>query len=101
MASPVLAPIAHDRTLVSAIWPLLLIMSLMLLLSLISVLVISGLRAYTYGEGQWAIGEHEAVEQLHRYAVTGHAVNYQHYLENLAGPEGDRVARTQLQLSYP
>jgi diguanylate cyclase (GGDEF)-like protein len=101
MALPAPSPVGHDRKLVSAIWPLLLIMSLMLLLSLISVLTISGLRAYTYGEGQWAVSEHEAVEQLHRYAVTGHALNYQRYLEDLAVPEGDRVARTQLQLSHP
>ena len=45
MASPAVSPLPHDRTLVSAIWPLLLIMSLMLLLSLFSVLVVSGLRA--------------------------------------------------------
>jgi diguanylate cyclase (GGDEF)-like protein len=101
MASPAPSPLAHDRTLVSAIWPLLLIMSLMLLLSLISVLAVSGLRAYTYGQGQWAIGEHQAAEQLHRFAVTGNPANYQKYLDNLAMPEGDRVARMQLQQSHP
>jgi diguanylate cyclase (GGDEF)-like protein len=101
MASPAVSPLPHDRTLVSAIWPLLLIMSLMLLLSLFSVLVVSGLRAYTYGQGQWSIGEHQAVEQLHRYAVAGNPDNYRRYLENLAVPEGDRVARMQLQLAHP
>jgi diguanylate cyclase (GGDEF)-like protein len=101
MASPAPFPVAHDRTLVSAIWPLLLIMSLMLLLSLTSVLVVSGLRAYTYGQGQWSIGEHQAVEQLHRYVVSGNPANYRKYLDYLAVPEGDRVARMQLQRSHP
>jgi diguanylate cyclase (GGDEF)-like protein len=101
MASPAPSPPAHDRRLVSAIWPLLLIMSLMLLLSLISVLAVSGLRAYTYGQGQWAIGEHQAAEQLHRFVVTGNPANYQKYLENIAVPEGDRVARMQLQRAHP
>jgi diguanylate cyclase (GGDEF)-like protein len=101
MASPAVSSIAHDRTLVAAIWPLLLIMSLMLLLSLISVFVVSGLRAYTYGQGQWAVGEYESVEQLHRYVVTGNLANYRRYLANLAVPEGDRVAREQLQRPHP
>ena len=64
-------PPTHHRTLVSAIWPQLLIMPLMLILSLLSVLVVSGLRAYTYGQDRWSIGEDLAVEQLHRYAVDG------------------------------
>jgi diguanylate cyclase (GGDEF)-like protein len=95
------SPIAHDRRLVSAIWPLLLITTLMLLLSLVSVLVVSGLRAYTYGQGRWSIGEHQAVEQLRLYALAGQPVNYQRFLDNLATPQGDEVARIQLQLPHP
>ncbi len=91
----------QDRKLVSAIWPLLVIMSLMLLLSLLSVLVISGLRAYVYGQARWSIGEHQAVEQLHRYAARRDPANYQQYLENMAVPEGDRIARLQLQAAHP
>jgi diguanylate cyclase (GGDEF)-like protein len=101
MVPPAPSPIAPDRRLVSAIWPLLLIMTLMLLLSLVSVLVVSGLRAYTYGQGRWSIGEHQAIEQLRVYAAQGHEVNYQRFLENLAAPQGDEVARIQLLLPHP
>jgi diguanylate cyclase (GGDEF)-like protein len=92
---------AHDRTLVSAIWPLLLIMTLMLTLSLLSVLVVSGLRAYTYGQDRWSIGEHQAFEQLRRYVAEGDESHYQQFLNNMAVPQGDEVARRQLQRAQP
>jgi diguanylate cyclase (GGDEF)-like protein len=101
MPGPPPSPPAPDRTLVSAIWPLLLIMTLMLMLSLLSVLVISGLRAYVYGQARWGIGEHLAVEQLRRYAVDGDEATYRRYRENLAVPVGDRSARLQLQRQHP
>jgi hypothetical protein len=75
--SPAPSPLAPDRKLVSAIWPLLVIMTLMLFLGLISVLVVSGLRAYTYGQDRWSIGEHQAVEQLRLYTAEGNEANYQ------------------------
>ena len=92
---------AHDRTLVSAIWPLLLIMTLMLTLSLLSVLVVSGLRAYTYGQDRWSIGEHEAFDQLGRYAGEGDEQHFQQFLTSMAVPQGDEVARRQLQRAHP
>ena len=92
---------AHDRTLVSAIWPLLLIMTAMLTLSVLSVLVVSGLRAYTYGQDRWSIGEHQAFEQLRRYAGEGDASHYRQFLTNIAVPQGDEVARRQLQSPHP
>jgi len=101
MTGPPASPPAHDRRLVSAIGPLLLIMTVMLMLNLISVLVISGLRAYVYGQARWGIGEHLAVEQLRRYAVDGDEATYQRYRDNLAVPEGDRIARLQLQRQHP
>jgi diguanylate cyclase (GGDEF)-like protein len=101
MTGPPASPPAHDRRLVSAIGPLLLIMTVMLMLSLVSVLVISGLRAYVYGQARWGIGEHLAVEQLRRYGVDGDEATYQRYRDNLAVPEGDRIARLQLQRQHP
>jgi hypothetical protein len=102
MSAPIAAaPPAQERTLVSAIWPLLLIMALMLMLSLLSVLVVSGLRAYIYGQARWSIGEHQAAEQLHRYAIRHDPVNYQQFLEQMAVPQGDRMARLQLLRAHP
>lgn len=101
MPGPPASASAPDRTLVSAIWPLLLIMTLMLMLSLTSVLTVSGLRAYTYGQARWSIAENQAVEQLRRYAVDGKAATYHRFQESLAVPLGDRVARLQLQRQHP
>ncbi len=99
--TPASLPPAHDRTLVSAIWPLLLIMTLMLLLSLLSVLVVSGLRAYTYGQARWAIAENQAVDQLRTYGADGAEATYRRYQEEMAVPMGDRVAREQMQRPHP
>jgi diguanylate cyclase (GGDEF)-like protein len=76
-------------------------MVLMLVLSLLSVLVVSGPRAYTYGQARWSIGETHAVEQLRRYGIDGEEATYQRFLANLAVPLGDRVARLQLQRPHP
>jgi diguanylate cyclase (GGDEF)-like protein len=65
------------------------------------VLVISGLRAYVYGQARWGVGEHLAVEQLRRYALDRDPAMYQDYLNDLAVPVGDRLARLQLQRSHP
>jgi len=94
-------PTTHDRSLVSAIWPLLLIMTLMLVLSVLSVLVVSGLRAYTYGQDRWSIGEHQAFEQLRLYATEGGESHYREFLDYMAVPQGDEVARKQLQRAHP
>ena len=100
-APPALPPPAPDRSLVSAVWPLLLIMTVMLMLSLLSVLLVSGLRAYTYGQARWAIAEHQAVEELRNYAIDGDEAAYRRYLQSLAVPLGDQRARRQLQLPHP
>ena len=76
-------------------------MTLMLTLSLLSVLVVSCLRAYTYGQDRWTIGEHQAFEQLRRYAGEGGESHYQQYLSTMALPQGDEVARRQLQRARP
>jgi hypothetical protein len=47
---------------------------------LLSVLVVSGLRAYTYGPDRWSIGEHQAFEQLRQYAAAGDERRYQVFL---------------------
>jgi diguanylate cyclase (GGDEF)-like protein len=98
---PASASPARERTLVSAVWPQLLIMTLMLLLGLFGVLVVSGLRAYTFGQARWSTGEDLAVEQLRRYGVDGDTATYQRFQESLAVPLGDRVARLQLQRQHP
>ncbi len=94
-------PSPHDRTLVSAVWHLLLIMTLMLMLSLLSVFVVSGLRAYTYGQARWSIGEQLAADELRQYAIDGDESHHRQFLASIAVPQGDQVARRQLQSARP
>ena len=90
-----------DRKLVSVTWPLVLIMSLMLLLSVASIVVLSGLRAYVNGEGMWSKAERQAVAELHKYAASGSETDYRHFQQELAVPLGDRLARQELQSAHP
>jgi diguanylate cyclase (GGDEF)-like protein len=85
----------------SLVWPLLLTMTAMLLLSIASISTLSSLRAYVNGEGLWSKAERQAVAELHRYAATGREEDYQRFRDELGVPLGDRVARLQLQSRKP
>ena len=85
----------------SLVWPLLLTMTAMLLLSIASISMLSSLRAYVNGEGLWSKAERQAVAELHRYAATGLEEDYQRFRDQLGVPLGDRVARLQLQSPKP
>jgi diguanylate cyclase (GGDEF)-like protein len=85
----------------SLVWPLLLTMTAMLLLSIASISMLSSLRAYVNGEGLWSKSERQAVAELHRYATTGREEDYQRFRDELGVPLGDRLARTQLQSAKP
>src|SRR5882724_13505324 len=87
--------------LASIAWPLLLIMTLMLLLSVASISTLSALRAYVNGEGRWSKAEGQAIADLRRYSVTDEEGDYQRFLSQLAVPFGDRMARLELQTSHP
>ncbi len=92
---------AADGRMVSVTWPLLLIMSLMLLLSLTSVSILSSLRAYVNGESMWSKAERQAIAQLRVYRDTGRESDYASFSRELAVPLGDREARLELQRATP
>ena len=94
-------PGASRGRLASLVWPLVLTMTLMVLLSMASVLVISYLRAYVNGEGLWSKAERQAIADLHLYAMTGDEADYRRFQGQLRIPLGDRVARLQLQSRAP
>ncbi len=62
---------------------------------------LSGLRAYVRGEGLYAKSQQEATYQLLHYVHSGDESRYQSYMENLAVPLGDRMARLELQSPHP
>jgi len=61
--------------------------------------ILSGVRAYVGGEGLWSKAQKRAVLSLMRYAEAHHESDYQEYLDDIAVPEGDKLAR--LELEHP
>jgi hypothetical protein len=61
--------------------------------------ILSGVRAYVGGEGLWSKAQKGAVLSLMRYAEAHHESDYQEYLDDIAVPEGDKLAR--LELEHP
>jgi len=53
----------------------------------------TGARAYVGGEGLWSKAQKDAVYYLTRYGQSGQAEDYQHYLDAIVIPLGDRRAR--------
>ena len=68
------------------VWPLLLIMVLMLGVSVVSVVVVSWTRAAEHGLATWAVAEHQAVHELHRFAVSGDPLHYRRFRDELRVP---------------
>jgi PAS domain S-box-containing protein len=63
--------------------------------------ILSGIRAYVGGEGLWSKAQKKAVLSLIRYAETGSESDYQEYLADIVVPEGDKVARLELERQKP
>jgi PAS domain S-box-containing protein len=63
--------------------------------------ILSGVRAYVGGESLWSKGEKRAVLSLTVYAKSRAESDYQQYLEEIAVPLGDHIARLELQTPSP
>jgi signal transduction histidine kinase/ActR/RegA family two-component response regulator len=66
-----------------------------------SLQVESGVRAYVGGEGLYSKGQKDAAYHLIRYAGTRDEAEYQRYLEAIAIPRGDKIARLELEKPDP
>lgn len=66
-----------------------------------SLQVESGVRAYVGGEGLYSKGQKDAVFYLIRYAGTRDEAEYQAYLDAIAVPLGDQIARIELEKPDP
>jgi diguanylate cyclase (GGDEF)-like protein len=84
---------SRGRSLLSLIWPLICVSVLQAILVVVSLDLLASMRAYVNGESLWAKGQQTAVYYLDRYIHTGRAAHYQHYLDALGVPMGDRRAR--------
>jgi PAS domain S-box-containing protein len=86
-------------------WPVLTVFScivaVQLLVAVISIDVMSAVRAYVTGESLYSKGQKDAHINLVEYAEHFRDEDYQKFLSALAMPIGDRVAREALQQSPP
>ncbi len=63
--------------------------------------VLSSARAYVGGESLYSKGQKNAVRWLGQYLRSGEEADYQHYLDALAVPLGDRTAQLELEKPRP
>ncbi|MEO5883519.1 MAG: PAS domain S-box protein [Caldimonas sp.] len=86
-------------------WPVLTvfacIVGLQLLVTVISIDLMSAIRAYVTGESLYSKGQKDAQLHLIEYAEHHHEQDYQRFLSSLALPIGDRIAREALQRPQP
>ncbi|HEY8354718.1 MAG TPA: EAL domain-containing protein [Methylophilaceae bacterium] len=89
------------RHLLLITWPFILIVILMLGMIGGTLYLQSALRAYTAGESQWSKGQQDAVFHLNAYAASKSEDDWQRYLDAIAVPLGDQVARRMLEQDEP
>ncbi|MCL5774654.1 MAG: HAMP domain-containing histidine kinase [Patescibacteria group bacterium] len=67
----------------------------------LSIKVVSGLRAYANGEGLWSKAQKAAYSNLVDYSISFDEAEYEHFLELLKVPLGDKQARLELEKNNP
>jgi len=89
------------RKISSVTWLLIVITTLMLSLCVISIMILSSLRAYVNGESMWSKAERQAIADLRKYSASGASIDYESFRTELDVPIGDRAARLELQRVNP
>lgn len=62
---------------------------------------LSAVRAFVGGEASWSKAQKNAVYRFQRFALTKNEADYQAFHEALKIPDGDRIARTELERPVP
>src|ERR1700675_1789995 len=86
-----------SRSTLRFVAPVLVSLSVMLVAAVISLELLSTIRAYVGGEGLYSKGQKNATYYLAQYSVSHSEEDYQEYLTAVAFPLGDRKARLALQ----
>ena len=86
----VIARLLADKELFKIVWPFLVIVALLVLLSFESLAILVSIRSYAERESLWSKGQKTAVFSLLRYAKTHDEADYQRYEESIAVPLGDK-----------
>jgi hypothetical protein len=63
--------------------------------------VLSAVRAFVEGEGDWSKAQKNAIFDLQHYALTRKDEDYQEFLSEFSVPEGDHQARIELMKPHP
>jgi diguanylate cyclase (GGDEF)-like protein len=86
-----------SRSTLKFVAPVLVSLSVMLVAAVISIELLSTIRAYVGGEGLYSKGQKNATYYLAQYAVSHSEEDFHQYLTAIAYPLGDRKARLALQ----
>ena len=87
--------------LLQIIWPFLVIVIILLMLSAESMSILVAARSYSEGESLWSKGQKRAMFSLLRYTESRSADDYYNYREAIAIPMGDQKARLELEKADP
>ncbi len=83
------------------IWPFLVIVIVLLMLSAESMSILVAARSYSEGESLWSKAQKRAMFSLLRYTETRAESDYYNYREAIAVPMGDQKARLELEKADP
>jgi hypothetical protein len=83
------------------LWPFLVIVIILLMLSAESMSILVATRSYSEGESLWSKGQKRAMFSLLRYTETRAEADYYNYREALTVPMGDLKARLELEKDDP
>ena len=87
--------------LLQIIWPFLVIVIILLMLSAESMSILMAARSYSEGESLWSKSQKRAMFSLLRYTETRSGAEYYNYREAIAVPMGDKKARLELEKQDP
>src|SRR5712671_4322527 len=86
-----------SRSAIRFVVPVLVSLSVMLVAAVLSIELLSTIRAYVGGEGLYSKGQKNATYYLAQYAVSHSEEDFRQYLTAIAYPLGDRMARLAMQ----
>ena len=86
-------PHSDANQVIRLVWPFLAVIFILVTLAIVSIDIMSSLRAYIGAESVWSKGEKDATFFLHLYAENGDEVLYQRHAEAMEGLRHLRLAR--------
>src|SRR5471030_2988504 len=86
-------PQSDANQVIRLVWPFLVVILILVTLAVVSIDIMSSLRAYIGAESVWSKGEKDATFFLHLYAENGDEVLYQRHVEAMEGLRHLRLAR--------